>query len=346
MSVTTYNSGALVRVIESLENPPITFFTDRFFGEQIFSTDTRIYFDVIDKVRRLAPFVSPLMEGKLMEHRGYTTRSIEPAYVKPKSVIDPNQHMFTRTPGEPLGGSLTPMQRRDKLVVDTLMEHDEALTMREEVMASELLRTGQVTITGDGYGTIVVNFGRAAQLTVALAGAARWSQGTATPLTDLETWAGLVRTHSGGAIVREFVMAPDAFAALLARLSDVEKTILFDSLRGSTSRVELGPRTAEKVKFEGTIGQFSFYTYADTYQDEDGVSQDVMPTGTVVAGSMQMEGVRLYGAIRDVRAGLASVRAFPKMWMEEDPSVEYLMTQSAPLVAALRPNASFGATVF
>lgn len=345
MAVDNYTPRRIVGVIESLENEPITFLLDRYFSEQEFSTDERIYFDVIDKVRRLAPFVSPLMEGKLMEHRGFETRSIEPAYVKPKSMIDPNQHMFKRRPGEPFAGNMSPAARRDQIAGELIEEHEMTITMREEVMASELLRLGQVTISGDGYGTIVVDFGRDAALTVALTGGARWSQAGATPLANLEAWALLVRQKSGGAIIRDWIMATDAFAALRARLTDAEKSVLFDSQRASTSRVELGPRTAEKVKFEGTIGQYSFWTYVDTYQDEDGVARDVMPSGTVVGAAPELDGLRLYGAIRDIEAGLVAERTFVKRWVHPDPSVEYVMTQSAPLVVALRPNASFGAIV-
>jgi hypothetical protein len=32
---------------------------------------------------------------------------------------------------------------------------------------------------------------------------------------------------------------------------------------------------------------------------------------------------------------------FPKMWRENDPSAEFVMTQSAPLMVPLRPNSTF-----
>jgi hypothetical protein len=62
---------------------------------------------------------------------------------------------------------------------------------------------------------------------------------------------------------------------------------------------------------------------------------DVIGTG----GSLN--GTRCYGAIRDKRAGLAAMSLFPKMWDQEDPSVTYTMTQSAPLMVPGNPNNSF-----
>jgi hypothetical protein len=152
----------------------------------------------------------------------------------------------------------------------------------------------------------------------------------------------VVRQKSGGAIVRDVICGVDAYQALLDRLSDTEKTTLFNSQNRSSpnTNVELGPRTAEKVVFQGQIGQFSFWTYSDTYQDEDGTDVEVLPANEIILAGTDLEGHRCYGAIMDAKAGLAPVRRFPKMWPEEDPSAEYIMTQSAPLMVPLRPNAS------
>ena len=337
-----YSPTELLGMVNSLENAPITFLRDRYFGtEQTFATEA-VNFDVVDKSRRLAPFVSPLVKGKVMEKEGYATKYFRPAYVKPKTPINPTD-AIKRMAGEAIGGSLSPAERRDAHVVSALAMHLEAIDMREEVMASEILRTGKCTIAGEGFGTVVLDFGRHADLTKTLTGTAKWDNAAAVPLTNLGTWAGLVRTHSN-AVVSDVVCEPTAFAAMLARLSDADKQILFNSLRGSGSTVELGPRLAEKVRYEGQIGQFRFWTYSDTYSDDNGASADVMPAGTVILASSALEGVRAYGAILDVDS-LQETRSFPKMWVEQDPSRLWVMTQSAPVLAPLRPNASFAAKV-
>ena len=61
--------------------------------------------------------------------------------------------------------------------------------------------------------------------------------------------------------------------------------------------------------------------------------------------SSAVEGVRCFGAVLDKSAGYQAVDYFPKMWEEEDPSVEYLMTQGAPLMVPSDPNATFMLTV-
>src|SRR5690606_27202002 len=61
-----YSTGALVRVVESLD-VPVPFLLNRYFTLRQQSENEKIYFDRKDKKRRLAPFVSPLVEGKVVE---------------------------------------------------------------------------------------------------------------------------------------------------------------------------------------------------------------------------------------------------------------------------------------
>ena len=55
--------------------------------------------------------------------------------------------------------------------------------------------------------------------------------------------------------------------------------------------------------------------------------------------------MRAYGAIRDEDAGFQALPYFAKSWAEQDPSVRYLLMQSAPLTVPYRINASCGITV-
>src|SRR5690606_16677466 len=135
----------------------ITFIRDRYFRFEQISDAELILFDVVDKKRRLAPYVSPLVRGKVVESRGYSTRAFRPAYVKPKSEINPNGQ-FRRLAGEAITAPLSPAQRRDVHIRESLMEHEEMCDMREEVMCVEALRLGQITVSGDGFPTTVVSF--------------------------------------------------------------------------------------------------------------------------------------------------------------------------------------------
>lgn len=345
MPIELYDSATLLGVVQDPDfGENLTFLRDAFFPMEQFSTDEHIYFDHIDTARRLAPYVSPLRAGKIMEERGYSTRVFTPPYVKPKSEINPNKQ-FRRRAGEALGGSLSPMERRNEAVRVALEEQDASIQAREEFQCSEAIRLGRVTVTGEGYPTTVLSFGRHEDLTVTLTTTDRWGETGVNPLADIEAWALLIRQRGRGAIARDVILGVGAMALLKASLTPDQVKALFDSLRGGQSTMELGPRVAEKVKFEGQLGDFRLWSYSDTYQDDAGEEQEMWPEMSVALVAASLQGTRAYAAIRDPRAGFQALRAYPKNWYEEDPPVEWVMTQSAPLMIPLLPNATLGATV-
>lgn len=136
-----------------------------------------------------------------MADQGYETKSFKPAYVKDKRQFKPDAPL-KRSIGETIGGSLSPQQRREAAVNRSLMNQLDNLTRREEVMAAEALRLGQVTVTGDNYPTQVVSYQRDAALTITLTGGNRWGQAGIKPLDLIEDWATLVQSKSGAAARR------------------------------------------------------------------------------------------------------------------------------------------------
>ncbi len=341
-----YKTSALVGVIATLERPS-SFLLDLYFPEeQTFDTE-EVYFDKIDRARRLAPFVSPKVAGKAERARGYATRTFAPAYVKPKHLVEPAKAL-KRAPGENLGGGqLSAEQRFQMAVADNLMLEDEQITRREEWMASELLRTGSVTVEGDDYPTQVVDLGRHNDLTVTLTDALRWGESGVSPMKTLRAWAARVASKSG-AMARTVVMDPLA-TEIFQEDEYVQKVL--DNRRQASGTLELsglqgGYGAGDEAVYLGSIGQFDFWQYQDIYTDAAGAEAKMLPDYTVLVGSpKQAAGVRCYGAIQDTKAQLRPMSRFPKMWDTDDPAVTTTMTQSAPLPVLGRPDAVLCATV-
>jgi hypothetical protein len=334
-----FSTGVLRRVVASLDEP-LAFLLNLFFREVQTGDTEDIHFDVDTTKQRITPFVHPMVAGKVVQSKGWATKTFRPAYAKDKRSFKPDAPM-KRWIGEQIGGSLSPQARRDLALRRELMDQLEMLTRREEVMASEALRTGKVTVTGEGYDTVVVDFTRSSALTVALTSGAQWSETTATVIDDLETWGDLIQQTSG-AVGMDVVMDPLAWR--LFRGKDEVKALL-DNRRGSASTAEIGPRSGRKARYGGNIGDYDIWIYQDRYIDDAGVEQKMLPDNTVIVSGAQLEGVRAYGAIQDEKAGYTATRFFSKSWLEEDPAVRWLLMQSAPLVVPYRVNASLCATV-
>lgn len=338
-----FSTQVLAKVVERLHTPP-SFLLDTFFPNVQTSDKEEIFFDVTDSKPRISPFVSPLLPGKVVDSGGYQTKSFKPAYVKDKRRFDVNIP-YKRVAGETIGGSLSPAQRYERALATHLKDQLDNLTRREEVMAAEILRTGKVVVSGEGYPAQTVNFGRDEALTKALAGSATWDSSGVNPVDDLEDWAIAIQDKSG-VVAKTVVMDPQAWK--LFRSNEIVQKYL-DIRRGTSNSINIDPQIiseSEKARYAGSIGDFAIWVYNDTYIDDKGVTCKLLPEKTVLLGSREgLEGTRCYGAIHDEKANWTANRYFTKSWLEEDPSVRWLLLQSAPLVVPYRPNASMCVTV-
>ena len=297
-----------------------------------------IDFDVVDEDMQLAPFVSPMVAGKVMKEQGATLKKFKPAYVKPKDQVSPSR-VLKRRPGEQLGGTLTGQARRDAIVTDILDTHRQKIRRREEWMVAQELLSGSVTVSGEDYPTALVDFQRDGDKTVVLAGGAKWDQGTALPIEDLEDWFARLEAPA-----THVIMGAGAFRKMIG-FQEVKD--LIDTRRGSDTLLEMGPANALAF-FRGRFGGAGpeIWTYTGWYKDAAGAKQLFIPDNAVVVVSTATNLVRTYGAIMDGRAGYQAMEMFPKNWVQEDPSHEFVMTQSAPLPIPARVNATLAATVY
>lgn len=339
-----YSTATLLGVVR---NQPVesSYWLNNFYGRQINFDTEEIMFDRVQGQRRLAPFVSPVVQGRVMRTRGYETRTFRPAYTKPKHVVDPNR-VFSRLAGEGITGTLSADARWNAAVAENLREERNAIQRLWNWMAAMATIYGEVTIAGEDYPTQVVNFGRDAGLTRILTLSARWGEADGNPLQDIADLRTLAFQKSGSGITR-LTFGLDAFDRFFAD-EDVKKLLEGkDVARVSDSSLSALGSPGEPFEYRGVLqgangqGRLEIYTYNEQYEDESGVTQSIMDPLDVVGTGNGLQGTRCFGAIRDKRAGLQALPIFPKMWDQEDPSVTYTMTQSAPLMVPGNPDNSF-----
>jgi len=342
MGITLYSTHELRGVIETLR-PPQTFWLDNFFPNvHTFETET-IDFDMVDKSKRLAPFVAPTVQGKVMKSEGYTTKQFRPAYVKPKHTVDPRR-VFKRRAGEAYAGAMSPEARRNAIIADILQEQKDMHTRRREWMAAQAIVEDQVVVSGENYPTQTVQFGRSVSQSIALALGARWGEANVNPVENIETWAETMYLSSGVAPTK-LILGLLAWKVFRADANVLKA--LDTNYRGASSNINVfEPGNGTSVQFRGRLGALEVWTYNDTYVDDAGASQVMMDQKKVVlVNPAGVEGARCFGAILDPHAGYQATEEFVTNWIENDPPVEFIMSQSAPLMVPARPNASFVAKV-
>jgi hypothetical protein len=348
-----FDTATLIEVLYApAQAPELVAFWLKFFPRTIQFDTQEIRFDSQDlNEYRLAPFVAPNVQGRVLRSKGYSVQSFRPAYVKPKHVVDPARSIPRRA-GERPFGTLSLQERFDAIVADNLRRERAVIENRWEWMACKALVDATVTVVGEDYPSVTVDFKRDPSLTVTLAGAAKWDQPTATVMADIQA----IRQQSfklGRSPIQQMIFGLDAWGAFVQEDHD-DVQLLLDGLRkGNQANFNsLGLLTGGPYEFQGTIagfaggGRLDLWTYHYQFEEldtgtDDYVLVDYLDSGTVVGVAPGTDGVRCYGAIMDVRANMQATEMFPKQWEEEDPSVSYTMTQSAPLMVPLRPNTTF-----
>lgn len=348
-----YETTVLMGVQRKVKSLPAFFL--QWFPRQINFQEDQIAFDkVYQDVTRVAPFVAPTAQGRVIKEKGYNTKTFKPAYVKPKHAIDPNM-IVPRQPGEALGtGSLSIAQRRDRVIAFLLMKHRAMHENTWEWMAAQAAQYGYVDVEGQDYPKTRVDFGRDAALTMT----SDWTASGVTltdMIADLRDGQRLVSDKSlSGTVIRDYVFGGDAWDQFV-KVGGADlwgKDGLMDSnIRGSESSLTRLWDDVEGVQFMGELvgingaGRMRFWVNTQKFRDWKDQEQYLMNQKAVMGISSAIEGVKCFGAILDKSAGYQALDYFPKMWDEEDPSVEYLMTQGAPLMVPSDPNASFLLTV-
>lgn len=354
-----YDTNVLIEVVPNLKRA-VSFLLDRYFPN-IYTADSEfVSIDVDVGKRRIAPFVSPLVEGKLVEQRRYQTNVFKPAYVKDKRAPDLRKPV-RRMIGERIGGEMTGAEREMANLEMEMTDQIDIITRRLEWMAAQALFGGKVTIVGDGFPLVVVDFGRDPLLTAALTGTAQWTpanvaNGTATPVLNIEQWQRTILKKSGGVCV-DIVFTTSAWEGFIADPL-LRGAIYYPRLGDTGNSLNIGNEIKRGAVYKGRWGQYDLWIYNEWYVEsgteggpQAGGSQVVdkeypmIPDGGIVMAGPDLMGTRAFGQILDPSFNYGPIPFAPKTWVAEDPPQRYIMMQSSPIVIPARVNASFGAQV-
>lgn len=350
MAMNIFDTNALVQVVPNLKLAQ-NWLLDRFFTNVIEYDTEEVSIDVDIGKRRMSPFVSPLVEGKLVEQRRYQTNTFKPAYIKDKRAPDLRKPV-RRMIGERIGGSMTGAEREMANIQFEMADQIDMLNRRLEWMAASALQTGTVTISGDGFPTVVVDFGRDSSLTPALSGGNVWSvanigteasPGTVSPTDNITDWIALVLQKSG-ATVTDAIFSLSAWK-LFKLDPKLKGAIYYPLLSNQGNVVQPASEVKKGAQYMGRWGQLDLWIYNDWYVDDNNAEQPMLAANTVILTGPELMGTRAFGMILDPAFNYGPLAYAPKTWVKEDPAQRFLMMQSAPIVIPSRANAALCATV-
>ncbi len=344
-----YDTNVLVQLVPNLITSQ-NWLLDRFFPNLVTYETEEVSIDVDIGKRRMAPFVSPLVEGKLVESRKYQTNTFKPAYIKDKRAPDLRKPV-RRQIGERIGGEYTAAEREMLNLQFEMADQIDMLNRRLEWMAANAMVSGKITVVGDGFPTKVIDFGRSSELTITLSGSDKWPTKVAVgatntqPSEDIEDWSTRILKMSG-AVPTDLIFTTKSWKAFRLDTSIKDNAITFPALNPYGNQIDIGPRVATGAIYKGRWGQFDLWLYNDWFIDPvDNIEKPMIPDGSVLMSGADLMGTRAFGFIYDPDFTYGALAYAPKSWVNKDPAQRYLMMQSAPLVIPSRVNAALCATV-
>lgn len=335
MTKSVYTTAKLLAVVEKhMKFDPLFL---RLFFRETYTFDTeKVYLSQIPGLVNMAAYVSPIVGGEVIRSRGGSTSEFTPGYVKPKHQIKPDMTV-RRLPGEDPNALSNPAYRRALILQQNLRDEELAISQVEEMQAVLAVLKGKYTMASQDFEAVEVDLGRAEGNMITQESGKKWSEKdkkTYDPTGDLETYA-----LKASGIINVIVFDPKGWA--LFRSFDKVREKL-DTRRGSNSYLETAVKDLGKtVSFKGMYGDVGILVYAGQYAQGD-KEKYYLPDNTLVMGNLQARGLRTYGGIQDVEATASGVTAsarYPKHWFESgDPSGEFTMIQSAPLMLLADPD--------
>lgn len=342
MSINLFELRTMLAAVEQMPRAR-SFLGTTFFGAApVNFTTPHVDIDVTKGKRKMAPFVRPNRPGKIVDRAGSAMRSYTPPYVKPKLETNAGQLLNIRQPGEHIYSTRTPLDRAGEQLARDMQELDDQINRREEWMVSQALTSGKVEVKGDGVDDVVDFQMDDSHLVTETT---KWTDAAADPIANLRNYKRRIAKDSGRTAAAA-VMNGDVADAFL----DNEK--VKEHLH--TRRIDLGmirpQELPDGVTYLGYLNNpgVDLYVYEEWYLDDNGEEKPMVPEGSLIMGPTSSRCGMLYGAIQDMAAiegGMFDVARYPKTWMDDDPSVRWLMMQAAPLPGFHEPDAFVFATV-
>lgn len=352
-----WDTNRFLGVYRDIKSDPL--YWTQWFPYEIRSNDEWIDFEKMPvEGRKLAPFVMPLARGASVYEDTGTAFRFKPAYIKLEDQIDPLMPLRRRVGIDSnmsqMPVELSPEQRLTLIRAAMTQSHYRAINRRFNWMAATALRDGAVTISGENYPTVLLDFKRAANHTVTLTAGNRFGETGVSIVDFFQLVLDRMTQADFGGVPTRATMGGGVWAVIR---KDEEFLKHMDvNLRGGNITIERGLVSGETVFKVGTMtvggssGQsIELWVDNSTYLDPDtGIATRYIGNHQILftASPDTVSGTRAFGRIIDRSAGWEALPIFPKNWVTQgDVEVEYITHKSAPLFVPINPNATLLANV-
>ena len=335
-TVSIYEPRTMMGVIRKL--PPVhTFFRSTFFSHEKTFVTKSVDMDYKKGARKLAPFVSREIGGKVVPNTGYTTETYTPPFIAPDRVTTIDD-ILDRQPGESLYSGRTPAQRAVIQMSEDFTDLREMILRREEWMCAQAMLTGKIVVLGEGVKD-TIDFRFTNLIDISKDAKRKWKGGTVqNKYADLKAWHEKVQKE-GFTNCNVCIMASDVVTEFLM---DEQIRKLLD-VKNYALAVIKPTQKENNVTYIGTIHELGLdlYQYNEWYVDDwtdpaTPVELPMVPAGTLMMASTHAKYSMYYGAIsilnqRTEKWETVAGKYVPDTFIKKRPDRRFLSLQSAPV---------------
>lgn len=332
--VSIYEPRTMGRIVSKL--PPVrTFFRSTFFKHEETFVTKNVDVDFVKGTRKVAPFVSRLIGGKIVPNTGYSTKTYTPPLVAPEKVTTVDD-LLQRQPGENPFSGRTPAERAVVKMAQDFTELRDQIARREELMCCQSIFTGTIPVIGDGVNEII-DFGFTNKETITTA-TKKWTNAASDPIEDLKRWHETVQ-KTGFVNCDMCVMGSDVAKAFINH----EKVMKQLDVKNYNLAVIQPKQLPNGVTYIGTIHEIGLdiYKYNEWYLDDWTVPETpeekpLVPVDTLALLSSTVNYSMYYGAITLIDEATSNFRTVEgkyvaDTWAKRKPARRFLNLSSAPL---------------
>lgn len=336
-------------IVHNKTKPVDNWLLQTFFGRKVsFDGKDAVPLDELETSQPLAPFVSPLAQGKPIISQGSFNREyVKAPYLKPAGMVTPGTAYDTallvtlREAGIISRGTVLSKQDQLRIAqIGTFNYLRNSIDNRKVLMAADILTTGKTLCVGDDHPSYEIDFKR--NIALDYTPAIKWNEANATPITDIETMNALL-IDSGGASGSVAVMSSAVFNTISKNNEFKER---FREPLGTNAPSPFAPMfsTPDKPQYRGELGGIQFWTYDLTHRLNGVIERFISAKGFYLAADTQ--GYQAQCEIKHLEAYGQALEYFDYQVIEKDPSGIKLICDSSPLILPSNPNGVAGGNAF
>lgn len=336
-------------IVHNKTKPVDNWLLSTFFGRKVsFNGKDAVPLDELETSQPLAPFVSPMAQGKPIISQGSFNREyVKAPYLKPAGMVTPGTAYDTallvtlREAGIISRGTVLTKQDQLRIAqIGTFNHLRNSIDNRKVLMAADILTTGKTMCIGDDHPAYEIDFKRNAALD--FTPTIKWNEPNAQIITDIETMDALL-IESGGASGSVIISSSAVFNFAVKNAEFKER---FREPLGTNAPSPFAPMfsTPDKPQYRGEIGGKQWWTYDLTHRLNGVIERFISAKGFYLAADTQ--GYQAQCEIKHLSAYGQALEYFDYQVIGEDPSGIKQITESSPLIVPSNPNGVAGGDAF